>query len=757
MVSPLAAPPLVIIMLLASAPDGRVLPGCQATCGGVDIPYPFGIGARCSRAGFEIACNGSTPFLSGTGYKVLNLSLATNGALLELPIAWTCYDRSGKRHDSEAPVSFNPQGVYRISDAHNQLYVVGCDVTAYIQSRKENKHNGSNAGYDYGYYTGCVSYCSSAESAKDGRCAGLGCCRVDIPPNLTDNSVGVDDDDNKSLAVRQIIYEFSSCSYGFLVDRNSYTFPRADLKMDRNRTMPVWLDWAIRPNGSSPFNCSDAMKNSSSYACKSQHSRCVDAVNGPGYTCNCSNGYEGNAYVVDGCSDIDECLHPEQYPCYGVCHNTKGAYDCKCKRGSHGNPLQQACDPNFSRAAKISIGVICSISFLIALSIFILMFNEKRKLRAFFERNGGPLLASINNIKIYTKQELDHITEKYSNVLGKGSVGDVYKGNTNDNQTVAAKAISVAKKHSNPEIVNNEPSDPEVDEIRKMEFANEIKIQSQINHKNIVKLLGCCLEVEIPMLVYEFAANGSLYDVLHGTKSRPLSLQTRLDIAVDSAEALAYMHLSVTPKIFHGDVKSGNILLDENFMPKVSDFGTSRLLSIERMRTDEYVIADKDYLDPVYTTGVLHEKSDVYSYGLVLLELITRKTPRYNGYNSLKENFTKSYATEEKAQAMYDEEIAFPDNIEFLQMVGSVAVDCLREKIDDRPTMKQVADHLQLVRNEWRQKQGKQGDQVAHGISNESSTFNIVMDATSSETPGYYQFQKRNGNLALPVVKLFLK
>ncbi|CAN6301739.1 unnamed protein product [Urochloa humidicola] len=693
MVSPLAPPPLVIIMLLASAPavdvaDGQVLPGCQATCGGVDIPYPFGIGARCSRAGFEIACNGSTPFLSGTGYKVLNLSLATNGALLELPIAWTCYDRSGKRQDSEAPVSFNPQGVYRISEAHNQLYVVGCDVTAYIQSRKENKDNGSrNAGYEYEYYTGCVSYCTSAESAKDGRCAGLGCCRVDIPPNLTDNSVGLDDDDNKSLAVRQIIYDFSSCSYGFLVDRNSYTFRRADLKMDTNRTMPVWLDWAIRPNGSSPFNCSEAMKNSSSYACKSQHSRCVDAVNGPGYTCNCSNGYEGNAYIVDGCS-----------------------------------------------------GVICSISFIIALSIFILMFNETRKLRAFFERNGGPLLASINNIKIYTKQELDHITEKYSNVLGKGTVGNVYKGITNDNQTVAVKAISIAKKHSNPEIVNNEPSDQEVDEIRKTEFAKEIKIQSQINHKNIVKLLGCCLEVEIPMLVYEFAANGSLYDVLHGTKSRPLSLQTRLDIAVDSAEALAYMHLSVTPKIFHGDVKSGNILLDENFMPKVSDFGTSRLLSIERMHTDEYVIADKDYLDPVYTTGVLHEKSDVYSYGLVLLELITRKTPRYNGYNSLKKNFTKSYATEEKAQAMYDEEIAFPDSIEFLQMVGSVAVDCLREKIDDRPTMKQVADHLQLVRNKWRQKQGKQGDQVADGISTESSTFNIVMDAASSKTPGYYQF-----------------
>ena len=114
-----------------------------------------------------------------------------------------------------------------------------------------------------------------------------------IPPDLTNNSVGADTDDEESLAIRRLIYDFSPCSYGFLVERNSYTFRTADLKMDRKRKMPVWLDWAIRPNGASAFTCSDAMKSSSSsYACKSQHSSCVDAVNGPGYTCNCSHGYE---------------------------------------------------------------------------------------------------------------------------------------------------------------------------------------------------------------------------------------------------------------------------------------------------------------------------------------------------------------------------------------------------------------------------------------------------------------------------------
>lgn len=293
---------LLLLITLASTPsvdvaDGQALPGCQATCGAVSIPYPFGIGAKCSRAGFEIACNGSTPFLFGTDYKVLNLSLATSGVRLELPIAWACYDRSGNYlPDSEAPVSFNPQGVYRISNEHNQLVVIGCDVTAYIQSR----YDSTDAAYPYTYYTGCVSYCRGPEFVKDDRCAGIGCCRVDIPPNLTDNSVQVADNDDAN--VLRLIYNFSPCSYGFLVDRNSYTFRAADLKMNTNQTMPVWLDWAIRPNGSSTFTCANAMKDSSSYACKSQHSSCVDAVNGPGYTCNCSSGYEGNAYIVDGCT-----------------------------------------------------------------------------------------------------------------------------------------------------------------------------------------------------------------------------------------------------------------------------------------------------------------------------------------------------------------------------------------------------------------------------------------------------------------------
>lgn len=347
------------------------------------------------------------------------------------------------------------------------------------------------------------------------------------------------------------------------------------------------------------------------------------------------------------------------------------------------------------------------------------MMHHRRTLRAFFKRNGGPMLENINNIKIFTKEELNEITKNYSIVLGKGGFGKVYMGITYDKQQVAVKrSISV-------------------DEARKREFANEVIIQSRISHRNIVRLVGCCLEVDVPMLVYEFAPKGSLYDVLHGSKDNTkvsLPLGTRLDIAVDSAEALSYMHSSATQKILHGDVKSGNILLDENFMPKVSDFGTSRLLSIEKKHTI-LVIGDMNYIDPVYMkTGRLDEKSDVYSFGVVLLELITRKKPRYDGNNSLIINFFKSCGSVDKMRMMFDEEIVSPEDIEFLQKVGSIAVACLKEDMDDRPTMKQVAEHLQLVRREWKQ---TQGHIVADEISMESPRVISLMNATGDETPGY--------------------
>ncbi|KAF0929581.1 hypothetical protein E2562_022403 [Oryza meyeriana var. granulata] len=176
------------------------------------------------------------------------------------------------------------------------LVVLGCNTMVYT------KNGDSDGGpYPYLYYTGCIAYCNDSRSAQDGRCAGAGCCHVDIPGGLTDNVVTF------YSWTRGFQVDFSPCDYSFLVDKDQYEFRRTDLRMEQNRTMPVWLDWAIRDGNASSCPTPDSHKKPPGYACVSANSQCVNSTNGPGYYCKCSSGYEGNPYDDDpekGCKGM---------------------------------------------------------------------------------------------------------------------------------------------------------------------------------------------------------------------------------------------------------------------------------------------------------------------------------------------------------------------------------------------------------------------------------------------------------------------
>uniref|UniRef100_K3XSC1 Protein kinase domain-containing protein n=1 Tax=Setaria italica TaxID=4555 RepID=K3XSC1_SETIT len=295
---------------------------------------------------------------------------------------------------------------------------------------------------------------------------------------------------------------------------------------------------------------------------------------------------------------------------------------------------------------------------------------QGNNLRDFLENNGHVVLQRVNNynLRSFTEKEIEHITNGYSNLLGKGAFVKKYK-----------------------------------DGMRKEEFAKEVIVHCQINHKNVVRLLGCCTEENTLMIVMEFVCNGNLSNILHCSNANghvPFPLDKRLDIAIELAEVLSCMHSMYSP-VLHGDIKPANILLDENLVPKLSDFGIARLLSTNETQQTRNIVGSIGYLDPLFIqTGLLTPKSDVYSFGVVLVEMITRKKVA-DGNVNLIQNFTKSLKRGKAVRKMFDEEIVYgKKKIKVLEDIAKLAVDCLRLEDILRPEMVEVADKLRKCRKD---------------------------------------------------------
>jgi len=283
---------------------------------------------------------------------------------------------------------------------------------------------------------------------------------------------------------------------------------------------------------------------------------------------------------------------------------------------------------------------------------------------------------TVQNLNHFVEDELKGITNNYSNCIGEGGFGKVYKGVLPDDYDLVA-----VKKYIRKDL--------------KDEFMEEVRIHSKLNHKNIVKLIGYCISESNLMLITEYISNGNLDDILHNKRNIPIPLDTRLGIAIGCVEALICMHsthLSSHNLIYHGDIKPANILLDENFTAKVSDFRLSKLLSGGITQYTSKVVGSINYMDPVcFHRGYLTPKSDVYSFGIVLLELIARKRAN-EGAVHLVGIFANAKGRELRAH--FDSEIANENNIEVLEQMVKLANECQSLEISQRPRINDVAKRL---------------------------------------------------------------
>ncbi|KAI6670801.1 hypothetical protein NL676_005686 [Syzygium grande] len=235
---------------------------------------------------------------------------------------------------------------------------------------------------------------------------------------------------------------------------------------------------------------------------------------------------------------------------------------------------------------------------------------------------------------------------------------------------------------------------------------NEVGILSQVNHKNLVKPLGCCMEADVLLMVYEYIANGTLHDHLHKKRSTYLDWMTRLKIALQTAEALAYLHSAACTPIYHRDVKSTNILLDDDFNVKVAEFGLSRLAQPGLSHVSTCAQGTLGYLDPEYYRNYqLTDKSDVYSFSVVLLELLTSQKAIDFTRNEDDVNlaiFVRQRAKNGDLMGVVDRKLLMTepstDMLNSVKLFLELAFACLGErKKEDRPSMKDVVKELEGI------------------------------------------------------------
>ncbi|KAG7543616.1 Leucine-rich repeat-containing N-terminal plant-type [Arabidopsis thaliana x Arabidopsis arenosa] len=344
-----------------------------------------------------------------------------------------------------------------------------------------------------------------------------------------------------------------------------------------------------------------------------------------------------------------------------------------------------------SKGGKVGI-ILGAIALFIVLSSVALVClikrsKQKRKTKEVDMEQEHPIPKSpinMESVKGYTLTELDSATSSFSDLsqIGRGGYGKVYKGHLPGGLVVAVKRAEQGSLQG------------------QKEFFTEIELLSRLHHRNLVSLLGYCDQKGEQMLVYEYMPNGSLQDALSARFRQPLSLALRLRIALGSARGILYLHTEADPPIIHRDIKPSNILLDSKMNPKVADFGISKLIAldgggVQRDHVTTIVKGTPGYVDPeYYLSHRLTEKSDVYSLGIVFLEILTGMRPISHGRNIVREvneacEAGMMMSVIDGSMGQYSEEC--------VKRFMELAIRCCQDNPEARPRMLEIVRELENI------------------------------------------------------------
>jgi serine/threonine protein kinase len=345
--------------------------------------------------------------------------------------------------------------------------------------------------------------------------------------------------------------------------------------------------------------------------------------------------------------------------------------------------------------------------------------------------SGLPEVSHLGWGHWFTLRDLQNATDRFSkdNIIGEGGYGIVYRG-----QLVNGAQVAVKK------LLNN------LGQAEK-EFRVEVEAIGHVRHKNLVRLLGYCIEGTHRLLVYEYVNNGNLEQWLHGAMRQHgyLTWEARMKVILGTAKALMYLHEAIEPKVVHRDIKSSNILINDEFNAKLSDFGLAKLLAAGKSHITTRVMGTFGYVAPEYAnSGLLNEKSDVYSFGVVLLEAITGKDPVDYGRPADEVNMVdwlKMMVGSRRSEEVVDPTIETRPSRTALKRALLTALRCVDPDSSKRPMMSEVVRMLESdeypLSREGRRHRRTHGGASESDLPRESfDTDRQSMDADKSRKPG---------------------